>query len=402
MALSAMALKNAEKVAASGETNLSSYSQEFRDYVAQLRSAAAPKPQPAPPPQSQPAPVQQAPSQGLNIESTAFYGTPISQVINQPTPQQQQPTVQLSSGSQPISKPAQNDPNLMSQYLQITGSNWGLGRAITKQDVSNAAASAGKPDPYSTQFGGAAPGTGTQTPDQNALLQAYTIIDASNLLTPEQKILFKNAVQGFDPAKDINVTNILDTFKKLRDTSIDPYYQEMAKIAMDDVTRAASNIGASRTLELETEKMNEQQNIENTQADLERRGMTFSGEAIKQLGGQSAYAAAPTAGVGAQFVQQPFGGTPIEGRVIAGNRILRSTTALRHQQNRERLARETEKYLGSTAAAGAVPGIAPIGGVTGTLQEQKQREEGTTLSGLYGQEKQNQAARQKLTFNYTS
>lgn len=154
MALSALAIKNAEKMAASGATasDLSSNSQEFRDYVAKLQASAAPKPQPVQAPAPQP-------SQGLNINMPSSSGVPIQQVISQPTTQQQQPTVQVTSsgGAQQSGgftgnvAPAQpsytNDPNLMSQYLQITGSNWGLGRAITPQDISSAAVSYGKPDP---------------------------------------------------------------------------------------------------------------------------------------------------------------------------------------------------------------------------------------------------------------
>lgn len=244
------------------------------------------------------------------------------------------------------------------------------------------------------QSGGASSAAGGIPTNTQAALDVINNSDLPN----DIKLLFRNVVNIWDPATEINTENVIRKFKELQSSTIDPYFQQLSKLAIDDITKARDFGIQQRSLELEPEKMKAEQNIKGTQADLEARGMTFSGEAVQRLGGKSAYPQSVEGGI--PFQQLPFGGTPIEGDVIAANRLMSTSSQARYQKGLEDLQRQAEKYLGTTGATGLFPRVTPVGGITGGLEQDKQGAYAGALSSLAGQERQNVAARQPISFNF--
>ena len=211
-----------------------------------------------------------------------------------------------------------------------------------------------------------------------------SIIQNSNL--PDGvKALFSEIAQGWDPSKEINAQNIIDEFNNIKATTIDPYFQEQADIFIDDVKRTQAYSNQQRDLGLQQEQMQGQQAFEDTQKNLEARGMTFSGEANELLGNASAYD--PTQKQYYQFGQAG------EGKVQAQNRLMSSSSQAQYQKNLADLQRQTEQTLGTAGAQTLFPNIKGIqtqaGSVTGSLAQQKNQAEASTLSDLYGQAQQN-------------
>lgn len=226
---------------------------------------------------------------------------------------------------------------------------------------------------------------------------ALDVINGSDI-DEGTKILFRQVVQNWDPNSEINFPNILKTFDDISKNTIDPYFKEQTRSITDEITRARDTLNQNAELEKiqESEAMNA--NIKNTQADLEARGMTFSGEGISKLGAQSAYAqeGTPEAAASAIPVQSKFGGQFEEGSVMKQNRVMSSSNSARRMQQLTDLSRQAEQKLGSIGSTGIVQGVSQLGGITGQLPMEQQQKKGQVLSDLYGQEQQNVAARNPL------
>lgn len=242
----------------------------------------------------------------------------------------------------------------------------------------------------STQAAGATPANSAN--DAQAIQTAIDSINNSNL-DDHTKELYKAAVQNWNPGQEINIPNILKTFSDIKSSTIDPYFQQVISQATDQFSRAQQQLQTNRGLQTESEQVNAQQNIKNTQNDLEARGLTFSGKGVEQLGANSAYA---QNGQGPMPNQETFGGKYAEGLVNQGNRLISTASKAQYDQNLTDLSRQAEQQLGSAGSAGLIGGVNQLGGITGSIQQQKQQQEGSTLSGLYSQEQQNVQARQPL------
>ncbi len=227
-----------------------------------------------------------------------------------------------------------------------------------------------------------------QDSNSQALDSAVGIIDGSDL-PPAIKDLWKTVVKGYPPGMEYNADEILKTFQQVKDTTIDPHYKQLADIAMNDFKTAASALTTNRDAELEQERAASGQNIRQAKEGLEKSGMTFTGQAIQDLGKDSAYAQPGANPNSAVPDQQPFGGMFYEGTVNQGNRLMASSSASRYDQSLQSLGAQAEKQLGSTAEAslGLTGGV---GGVAGSLEEQKQSEYGSTLNQIIDNYKQKQ------------
>ena len=193
-------------------------------------------------------------------------------------------------------------------------------------------------------------------------------------------LTFKTIMEQWDPATEINIPNILTSFDDLSKKTIDPYFQEQAMIAKDQVANELGFAQGERGRQLTAEQTTAEENIRGAKASLESRGMTFSGEAGRYLGPQSAYGG------------QQFG----EGLVPQQNALTASSSAARYQKSLQDLQRSAEMQLGTTGAAGLVPGVSQLGGVTGTMPQQQQQAKGSALTSLYQQEQQNYEARKPI------
>lgn len=203
--------------------------------------------------------------------------------------------------------------------------------------------------------------------------------------------LFKQAAELWNPEQAFSYANILNTFEDIKKQQIDPYFQEQASIFIDDLQRNREFLIESRAIEKDQQTQDIEKAKESLQESLAARGLLFSGEAIKQLGVESPFAVAgtPEAAKSAIPTMQPIGGVPYEGEFQKQTKAAVSSADLRYQKQLEDLQRQAERTLGTEKAGGLVPGVTALGGVTGSMTEEKKKAYAGALTGLYGQEQQN-------------
>lgn len=264
--------------------------------------------------------------------------------------------------------------NTMLNKKAMGGNGQGVDGSIPGQGVDGVAVAGNGANAGSN--GGA---MGTTAPGGYNLQAGLDILKNSGLDAGAQA-LFSEALRGWNPEQEINVKNVLDTFNKVKSETIDPYFAEQANIFMDQIKSTEAYTNQARQMELEGEKVTADQNIRGTQNDLEARGMTFSGQAVDQLGNASTY--------GTQQGQPPqswqIGNAP-EGKVNQANRLMSSSSAARYQKGLQDLQRNVETTLGTAKAQEVMPGVAPIGNVSGALNQQKNAQYANTVSDLFGQ-----------------
>ena len=194
---------------------------------------------------------------------------------------------------------------------------------------------------------------------QAQLDSAYKIIDAAlkkGDLTQAQADAYKKIVKEWDPNKLVNVENVLADYQKVADDTIDPYWQEQLNFETGVLQEAVRQQQRQQEMQNEIDRTTAGNNIRQSQAGLEKSGMTFTGEGIEQLGGTSAYSQGPSSGVPAQT---PFGGLFHEGKVNQANRLMTSSTLAKYSDALTKLGQSAEERLGSKGVAGLVPGYTP-------------------------------------------
>jgi hypothetical protein len=213
---------------------------------------------------------------------------------------------------------------------------------------------------------------------------AIAMIDSSNL-PDEIKQMWKLVVGQYPDATDFKPQEIINTFNKIKNETVDPYFKELADVAVNDLKTSFTDLQTARTSELEAERANAGQDIRQAKAGLEKSGMTFTGKGIEELGGTSAYAQDNSSGTVATPTQTPFGGMFYEGNVNQANRLVSTSSAARYQSAQQTLGRNAENLLGSEGVKNALPGLSYTpGGVnlTGSLTTQKQGKLASTLQGI--------------------
>ena len=257
-------------------------------------------------------------------------------------------------------------------------------------------------DTGETGTDGATDGTSTETtttatetdPAQAALDEALAVIQDSNL--PDAlKSLYSNVVQNWDPNIELNPENIINAFNDIKNSTIDPYYQGLANLAIASVKESRSFLEGERTRAVEVEDRNADESIRTAKAGLEAAGLTFSGEARRQLGAESAYQQGTETGTN----RIPFGGEAIEGLIPQENRLISTSSQARYEQQMKELARSAEASLGTEQAGGL--GFETVGSVTGELPASQQSQEASTLSSLIDQTRANQGQGTLLDFTTT-
>lgn len=242
----------------------------------------------------------------------------------------------------------------------------------------------GGSSPSTTQNNGTSGTANTSGSAGLSVLQGYLdngTIDAGTFA------YFKQALDLFPEGSPVNIDTVLKTFNDLKKTTIDPYWQEQTKIFTDQLDTARKNLETSQKDESTAVGTQNKLNIENAQGNLEASGMTFSGAAGKQLGDQSAYGTKQGA-----IPMQKFG----EGLVQTQNKLSSSSSNARYQDNLQKLQRQAETTLGTSGVAGMFPEVKALGGITGTMTEQKKQAEASTLQQIYNQQVDNYNASQPI------
>lgn len=237
-----------------------------------------------------------------------------------------------------------------------------------------------------------------QSEDNTRLTEALKVIDASDL-PPDIKEMWKTVVNGYPKGVEYDTAEILATFNKVKQDTIDPYFKQLADTAISDIRSNMTQLEQTRAQELEAERSNAGLNIRQAKEGLEKSGMTFTGKAVETLGAQSAYAQPGAGDTSTIPAQTPFGGMFYEGTVNQGNRLMASSSELRNKATQEAIARNAENLLGTAGAQGLGinQGLAGTVG-TGSLEVQKQGQYASTLQQLVENYRQKQAALTNKTY----
>lgn len=220
---------------------------------------------------------------------------------------------------------------------------------------------------------------------------AMATIESSNL-PDDIKALWKTVVGMYPDATDFNADEIMTTFNKIKETTLDPYYKELADVAIADVKDSYKNLISSREMELESERALAGKDIRQAKSSLEKSGMTFTGKAIEELGADSAYAQNGNTAMPEQIPFAGMDGTFYEGNVNQANRLIATSTAARYAKAQQDLGRKAEDYLGTSEAAKLGIAYTPAGvNVSGTLGLAAEEKKASTLQTLINQwrDKQN-------------
>ncbi len=266
-------------------------------------------------------------------------------------------------------------------------------------------APAAKPFPEKTPTGlpgsSATPTNRTSNTGNADALAALENDPAFQSLPEGLKALYKQIVESWDPATELNPDTVLKAFNDVQTSTIDPYYQGLANMAIKEIETAKSNYLTMRSIELENEGMNAEEAIRQTKKEMAAKGMTFTGEGIRQLGKESAYAQEGTAQAAASTIPtqtKAANGTFLEGIVPKSNRLIASSSEARYQENQQNLGISAEKTLGSEKAKTLVPGYTPASGVEGTLETNKQQDYGSVLNGLIANWQRNITAKNPVNY----
>jgi hypothetical protein len=233
--------------------------------------------------------------------------------------------------------------------------------------------------------------TPTTAPNRNYTAQinaALNIIDRSGLDDSFKSIL-RTVVEGWDWEGDniINMDNILTKFRELDRTIISPEFKSKVDAFKAEVIDARNFLQAQRETELEKERLTAGENIRQTKAGLEKSGLTFTGQAIQDLGAESAYAQNQNAATPMQPTEQ---GMFYEGRVNQLNRLMSQGSESTYRQNMTEIGRKAEEQLGSgNTALLNLPNYSVVGNQRGTIETQRQQALGDVLKGLAAQQDKN-------------
>jgi hypothetical protein len=203
--------------------------------------------------------------------------------------------------------------------------------------------------------------------EKKRLEDSLAYIDATDL-PDDQKLLLKTLIQQYPPGVEVTPEEILSTFEDIKTRIVDPHYKELTDLAIAEITQEKVAKEASRNIELELERIKAAEDIRQAQLGLEKSGLTFTGESIRQLGGEyGAYA----------------GITGIEGMVPTASRLTASATQARYDALMKALGLEAEKKLGTTALGQFnIPYYTPVTGITGEIETKKQEAYGQYLRDI--------------------
>jgi len=225
---------------------------------------------------------------------------------------------------------------------------------------------------------------------------AIATIESSNL-PDDIKSLWKTVVGMYPDATDFNADEILNTFNKIKDETIDPYYKELADIAIADVKDSYKNLISSREMELESERALAGKDIRQAKSSLEKSGMTFTGKAVEELGADSAYAQDGNTAMPTQIPFAGMDGTFYEGNVNQANRLIATSTAARYAKAQQDLGRKAEDYLGTSEASKLGIPYTPAGvNVSGSLGLAAEEKKASTLQTIINQWREKQNLKQNI------
>ena len=227
------------------------------------------------------------------------------------------------------------------------------------------------------------------TPDTESLQSSLDYIDqqfqAGNI-TFEMAETFKNVVRNYPPGIADNADEILNTFEKIRNETIDPYYRNQVDMIKGQFQSNILNLETQHRIEREQEEIIAAERMRGARGQLEASGMTFSGEGVRQLGTQSA-----------------LEGATGEGQIPQYNRMIANSSAARREAAIQNLGGQMEQQLGTGMGGLNLGGYNPYSsGWGGNIEQNRQSQYGQTLSGLLGNYQQSQQFQTQQPFNFNT
>lgn len=226
---------------------------------------------------------------------------------------------------------------------------------------------------------------------QERTQEALSFIDNTDL-QPGIKKLWKSVVENYPSGVEVNPDEILNTFDKIKEETIDPKFRSLTEMAKRDFEKAVEFTQKARDIEKEREEEATEEAIESERERLEKSGLTFSGEAKERLGSESSFK---------EGGEEPLGEDNVpEGEVPQERRLIASSSRLKNKQDLFTLGQKAEGKIGSeTTEDLGIPEFDVLGGVTGEIEEAKQSREASTLSSLITQKGQKSKSNQNINFS---
>ncbi len=256
------------------------------------------------------------------------------------------------------------DPN---ELIQITKGNANL--TVTRQSfIDNF-----QPEGFTESGTTTTPTTKTEAVegevvDDDFQRQLNNLLSSSGLPTEIQDLI-REIVTRLPVESDGSDEEILKVFNELSSQIIDPFFAELITTAKRDIeiNIARREEDFDKLQELQTEQAEER--VRQGQLSLEARGLTRSGENVRQLGKEGF------------FGEQ----SPLEGFIPTGNRRIAESSRSQFKRGIEDVGLAGEQLLGS----GNLPdisGFTPRGGVTGQIPFQKEAAKANLLGNLSNQQ----------------
>lgn len=227
------------------------------------------------------------------------------------------------------------------------------------------------------------------TQKEQGLTDALAMIDqavSDGLLDPDTARMYKRVVNDYE-GEEVKVQEILDTFKKIKEETIDPYFKELVDVSQEELRANVESLRGQRERQIESTQLGQQEEIRGTKAGLESRGMLYSGEAVRELGKLS-----------------PYNTTQTKGRIPSKHDIISTSQTAGYQEQLQGLARESEMLYGSVPTDIFKPGeYTPMGvDVTAKMPLAQEGTEAGVLGQLIGTSTDKEERLGPIDYNFSN
>ena len=153
----------------------------------------------------------------------------------------------------------------------------------------------------------------------------------------------ENAVVEALDAAGASGTNdeIMKIYNDMLASDINPHFKQLIAQAQGDLVTGVNRMLEDRVRQLQTENFQAFENVRETQANLEARGLTFSGEGVRQLGTLGAF--------GDELTPKQ---KAIEGKVPMVNRLISESSRAAFERNLQDMGTQFVRNVGTSGFEG--------------------------------------------------
>ena len=134
---------------------------------------------------------------------------------------------------------------------------------------------------------------------------------------------------------------IMAIYNQMLESDINPYYKQLIAQAQGDLVTGVNRMLEDRVRQLQTENFQAFENVRETQANLESRGLTYSGEGIRELGALGAFGQELTPAQRA-----------VEGKVPMVNRLISESSRAAFERNLQDMGTGFVRTAGTSGLEG--------------------------------------------------